>query len=350
MTKNQKINKTEETVINFILEGLEKGELVWQKTWNGSTGVLPINHKTKTVYNGLNCYLSWVALERGYKQNEWLTYNQALAKLGVKKVYEDKKFSHYEDAKGNKTTELPKVVKTRDDGEKQKMCPVEHWSIKHRLREGWKYYTDKQYREAIEGGLHEKKDFASWWACDNVYYVYNIEQTTLPLPKVRKAKKFKKTGAEKIIDEVLSGYKGSPDFAYCKATENPCYIPTIDAVRVPTPEQFKSKFNGTGQIHLASAVFHELTHSTGAEKRLSRVGITDFTLFEKHKENYANEELIAEMGACMMMAYHNLDTSDTVKNSQAYIKGWLSRLSDDKSLIPVAIRQSNSAVRHILGI
>ena len=97
-------------------------------------------------------------------------------------------------------------------------------------------------------------------------------------------------------------------------------------------------------------MFHELTHSTGAEKRLSRIGITDFTLFEKHKENYANEELIAEMGACMMMAYHNLDSSETVENSQAYIKGWLSRLSDDKSLIPVAIRQSNSAVRHILGI
>jgi len=51
-----------------------------------------------------------------------------------------------------------------------------------------------------------------------------------------------------------------------------------------------------------------------------------------------------------MMAYHNLDTSDTVENSQAYVKGWLSRLSNDRSLIPVAIRQSNSSVRHILGI
>ena len=83
---------------------------------------------------------------------------------------------------------------------------------------------------------------------------------------------------------------------------------------------------------------------------MSREGVTNLAMFDEHKKRYANEELIAEMGACMMMAYHNLDTSETVKNSQAYIKGWLSRLRDDKSFIPVAIRQSNSAVRHILGI
>jgi antirestriction protein ArdC len=127
-------------------------------------------------------------------------------------------------------------------------------------------------------------------------------------------------------------------------------MPMIDAVRVPKAEQFKSKHNGTGGNYYASTCFHEFIHSTGAEQRLNRVGITDFIAFEKHKENYANEELIAEMGACMLMAYHNLDTSETIENSQAYIKGWLSRLSDDKSLIPVAIRQSNSAVRHILSI
>jgi antirestriction protein ArdC len=350
MTDKQKVNKCQEYVEKFILDGLEKGDIVWQKTWNGSSGVLPINHTTKKAYRGLNQYLSWVALEQGYTHNEWLTYNQALAKFGVKKVYKEKfKFSHYEDMKGNKV-DAPKVVKARDDGESQKMCPVEHWSVKHRLREGWKYYSDKAYNDAIKQGLYEKKDFASWWACNNVYYVYNIEQTTLPLPKVKKAKKYRKTGAEKIVEEVLSGYEGCPDFAYSETTETPCYIPSLDAVRVPTPEQFKSKFNGTGQLHLASTVFHELTHSTGAEKRLSRVGVTDIALFDKHKERYAEEELVAEMGACMMMQYFNLDNSETTNNSQAYVKGWLSRLSDDKGIISSAIRQSNRAVCHILPI
>ena len=349
MTQTQKVNKCQEYVEKLILEGLERGDIVWQRSWNGSSGVLPVNHTTKKAYRGLNQYLSWVALEQGYAHNEWLTYNQALAKLGVKKVYKDKKFSHYEDVKGNKTTELPKVVKARDDGEKQKMCPVEHWSVKHRLREGWKYYSDKAYNDAIKEGLYERKDFASWWACDNVYYVYNIEQTTLPLPKVRKSKKYRKTGAEKVIEDVLSGYENPPDFAYVDG-EKACYMPVLDAVRVPMPEQFKSKHNGTGQLHLASTVFHELTHSTGHESRLSRVGVTDIALFDKHKERYAEEELVAEMGACMMMQYFNLDNKETIDNSQAYVKGWLSRLSDDKSIISSAIRQSNRAVCHILPI
>ena len=343
MTKDQKVNKTEETVINFILEGLEKGELVWQKTWNGSTGILPINHTTKTAYNGLNCYLSWVALERGYKHNEWLTWNQIANMKGLTKVGSGKYF-HLEDSDGNKVKGEKMIKKD------EKPCPVEYWKLNHRLKDGGNYFTDKDYKKALKDGVYERADFQSWWSLANVYYVYNVEQSTLPLPKVRKAKKFKKTGAEKIIDEVLANYEGCPDFAYSKTTKHPCYMPVSHAVRVPTPEQYKSKHNGTGQLHLAHSVFHELNHSTGHESILSRIGITDFSAFEKHKENYANEELIAEMGACMMMAYYNLDTTDTVKNSQAYIKGWLSRLSDDKSLIPVAIRQSNSAVRRILGI
>ena len=342
MTKDKKVNKTEETVTNFILEGLEKGELVWQRTWNGSTGILPINHKTKTAYNGLNCYLSWVALERGYVHNEWLTWNQVASMKGLTKVGKGK-FFHLEDSDGN-TVKGEKMIK-----KDEKACPVEYWKLNHRLRDTGKYFTDKDYKKALKDGTHERSDFQSWWSLANVYYVYNVEQTTLPMPKVRKAKKFKKTGAEKVVEQVYDGYKDAPDFSSMD-TNKACYIPMLDAVRVPKAEQFKSKHNGTGGNHYASTCFHEFVHSTGAEKRLSRIGITDFIAFEKHKENYANEELIAEMGACMMMAFHNLDTSGTVENSQAYIKGWLSRLSDDKSLIPVAIRQSNSAVRHILGI
>jgi len=347
MTKSKKVNKTEEIVIDFILNGLEKGELVWQKTWNGATGILPINHRTKTAYNGLNCYLSWVALEQGYVHNEWLTMNQVIAMKGLNKVGNGKFYS-FEDEKGNKVKGV-KLLKKRKDGNKQKACPVEYWRLNHREKDTGKYFTDKDYRKALQEGTHERADFMSWWSLANVYYVFNVEQTTLPMPKAKKAKKFKKTGAEKIVEQVYKGYINPPDFSSMD-TEGACYIPRLDAVRVPKAGQFKSKHNGTGGNHYASTCFHEFIHSAGAEKRLNRVGITDFALFDKHKENYANEELIAEMGACMMMAYHNLDTSDTVENSQAYVKGWLSRLSNDRSLIPVAIRQSNSSVRHILGI
>ena len=345
MTKSQKVNKTEEIVTNYILDGLKKGELVWTKTWNGATGILPINHKSKTAYNGLNCYLSWVAIEKGYDHNEWLTMNQIIEMKGLTKG--KGRFGGLLDKNGERVKGV-KLLKTRDDGKKQTACPVERWGRIYRRKEDWKFFTEANYKKAIEDGC-DKDEFSMFWRLLGVYYVFNIQQTTLPLPKVRKAKKFRTTGAEKIVEEVYKGFKNPPQFKKVN-TNDACYYPLRDIVQMPKAEQFKSKFNGTGGNYYASTCFHEFIHSTGHKDRLSREGVVNIDLFGKHKETYANEELIAEMGACMMMAYHNLDTKDTINNSQAYVKGWLSRLENNKELIPMAIKQSNRAVRHILDI
>ena len=95
-----------------------------------------------------------------------------------------------------------------------------------------------------------------------------------------------------------------------------------------------------------STLFHELTHSTGHQKRLNRSTLTDLCPFGS--TNYSKEELVAEMGAAMLAGHAGIENK-VVDNSAAYIGGWLSRLKSDKKLAVHAAAQAQKAVDHILG-
>ena len=337
-----KLSAVESRVQQLVLDGIKKGELMWQKPWAGGTGIMPKNHISGVTYKGANLYLSFVAQSEGYKHNEWVTFNQVVAKLGLTKVRQGK-FYWFEDKDGKKYD--GKILKPREDGEKQKACPVEYWTINYRERETGKYFTKKQFDEAIKKGTHTKEDFRTWWSLGRVHYVYNIEQTVLPLPKIKKSK-FRTTGAEKIVDGVIKGYNKAPKVNIIDS-DRAFYSPSQDSVTCPTPAQHKTKFNGTGQFHYASTMFHELVHSTGHKDRLAREGVVNLNMFGDH--SYAKEEIVAESGSCMLMQFHNLDCSSAVKNTQAYLKGWAKSLKKDPTMITEALRESSRAVMHILG-
>jgi len=349
MTKAKKteikndLSAVEKKVQELVLAGLDKGELMWQKPWAGGGGMLPINHLTKRAFQGANLYLSFVAQSEGYEHNEWLTLNQILTKMGLTKKRMGKAF-WFEDKDGNKSKWYD-VIKKREDGEKQKCYPVEFWTINYRERETGKYFTAAMFKKAIEAGTHTEEDFRKWWALGKTHYVYNVAQTMLPQPKVKKTK-YRTTGAEKVVASVLDGYKKSPKVNIIKS-DRAFYSPSQDSVTCPTAAQHKAKYNGTGQFHFASTMFHELVHSTGHKNRLNREGVVNLNMFGDH--SYAKEELVAESGSCMLMQYHNLDCSSTVKNTQAYIKSWNKTLKADPKMITQALRESSRAVMHILG-
>ena len=66
------------------------------------------------------------------------------------------------------------------------------------------------------------------------------------------------------------------------------------------------------------------------------------------KEKYAFEELVAEIGACLLMHHFNLKTAATMPNSCSYIKGWLSGLENDSKYIFSAAAQASKAVDLVL--
>lgn len=117
------------------------------------------------------------------------------------------------------------------------------------------------------------------------------------------------------------------------------YRPSTDEVVLPIRKQFMS----TAEYY--STVFHELTHSTGHASRLNR--LTQAAFFGS--EDYSKEELVAEIGAAALVNHVGLETSNSIRNSAAYIQNWLQVLRDDKRFIVSASGKAEKAVNLILG-
>ena len=71
-----------------------------------------------------------------------------------------------------------------------------------------------------------------------------------------------------------------------------------------------------------STIFHELTHSTGHGRRLNRIDKTAHF----GSEEYSKEELVAEIGASVLVNHAGLETVSSFRNSTAYIQNWLTVL------------------------
>jgi antirestriction protein ArdC len=96
-----------------------------------------------------------------------------------------------------------------------------------------------------------------------------------------------------------------------------------------------------------STLFHELVHSTGSEKRLGRKSITEMAEFGS--EEYSIEELIAELGAAYLCSFTGILNKE-IRNTVAYIDGWLSKLKNDKRFIVLASGQAQRAIDCIMNV
>lgn len=116
--------------------------------------------------------------------------------------------------------------------------------------------------------------------------------------------------------------------------------------------------SSTDEIHLSlreqfpkiaeyySTAFHEATHSTGHKRRLDRLS----SPAGFGSENYSKEELVAEMGAAILMNELGIETGSSFKNSAAYIQSWLRALQNDNRMIVSAAGKAEKAVKLIMGI
>ena len=112
-----------------------------------------------------------------------------------------------------------------------------------------------------------------------------------------------------------------------------------DTINMPLKETFASIES------YYSALFHELVHSTGHQKRLNRETMNES--FE-NEDLYSVEELIAEFGATYLCSHSRILASE-IDNSAAYIDGWLQKLRNDKQFIVTATTHAQKAVEYILN-
>lgn len=263
-----------ETVTNAIIEQLETGTRPWAQSWKGLTQRRPLRHNG-VPYRGINTMLLWIAQSAaGYGNSTWMTYRQA-TELGGQ-VRKGEKSTHIVYANAVERTD------TNDAGEE----------TKSRIPFMKAYYVfNVEQIDGLPEQFYFKPDFAE-----------TLEEELVRLDHVDAF--FKATGAT-----IKEG--GNRAF----------YRPSDDTVTMPHFAAFVSA------EAYAAVLAHEIVHWTGASSRLDRIKTTAFGT-----EEYAKEELIAELGAAFIGADLGLQI-DPREDHASYIASWLKALKNDKRAI-----------------
>lgn len=172
------------------------------------------------------------------------------------------------------------------------------------------------------------------------YNVFHISQ----VEGVEPLKEKLNTEIEPIeeADRIIKDYVDREHITFKECiSDKAFYRPMTDTVVVPLKEQYKN-INSFYQV-----AFHEITHSTGAQKRLDR-DIKELAPFGS--EIYSKEELVAELGSAFLINHLGIETEGTFQNSASYIESWLQVLRNDNKFIVSASSKAEKAVNYILGI
>lgn len=273
-------------VTDRIIEQMQNGVIPWHKPWRGfSAGA--VSYATGKPYSLLNQLLLGLP-------GEYLTFKQIM------------------DAKG-------RVKK----GEKASfVC----------------FFKQMSYTETIRNEQGEEEKKSHTFPMLRYYNVFHISQCEGLESRIKEEEKSSIQPNERA-EQVAGGYFQRENCKLMKTeSDRAFYNPGRDCVVVPLMEQF-------GEVdEYYSTLFHETTHSTGAEKRLNREFSCNFG-----SDPYAKEELVAELGAAFLCNYCGLDSDKAFKNSAAYIQGWVRRFKEDKKMIVSAASKAEKAVKFILN-
>ena len=119
--------------------------------------------------------------------------------------------------------------------------------------------------------------------------------------------------------------------ALVKGGDRAYYRESSDEIVIPKRYNFKND-----ESYLATFA-HEAVHSTKHKSRLNRKDLT-----------YANEELVAELGAylvCNRLQISNLDT----QNHAAYLEAWCPMLKSDPKILFKSLANASKAADMVIG-
>lgn len=311
----------ESKIVKAIIKCIEtKGVLPWHNELIVSQikgTAMPVTlGANKKPYRGVNAFLTamYMVVE-GYDSNQFMTFN-AIKKAG---------------GSVNKgATGCPIVL------------PIFRYYDKNKNS-----YTEQQIKEMTEEEKEEKRIRQRFIGLQQ-YVVFNLSQTTLEYKKISldeiteevKSQLKKNEEAEDIVNGYLQS--GGPGLIRTVSVRGTCcYQPYVDKVLVPEIENFKS------EAGYYATLFHELIHSTGHESRLNR----DFTGSFGTK-SYAEEELIAELGASLLMESTPYKLEEYIDNSAAYLASWtkaITEIEDFDKVLYWSFSGARKAANWVLG-
>ena len=180
-----------------------------------------------------------------------------------------------------------------------------------------------------------KKKHIPFLRYSNVFNVEQCEGLEGKLPEAPEKLDFQPI---ELCERIVNGFDNPP--TRIDGNDRAFYRPPTDELGMPTKDSFSSVEG------YYATLFHEMTHATGHQSRLHRDEVVGTGMFGG--EDYSREELVAEMGAAMLCGEAGI-SPETIENSAAYLKGWLSKLRDDKRLIVTAASRAQKAADLILG-
>jgi antirestriction protein ArdC len=176
-----------------------------------------------------------------------------------------------------------------------------------------------------------EKQFSGWGSSQ----VFNNQQTERPLPRAEREDVDPTVGHEAaaaIVAKMDADLRHGGGRAFYSVRE--------DFIMVPEAGQFKTVAD------YWATVMHEHAHWTGAQSRLSRDGIVKFTSFGT--EDYAYEELVAEMGSAFVCKHIGVEREGLFDNHVAYLASWKKKLREDPGAVRRAAQEAGKVMRYLL--
>lgn len=319
--QNKEKQSFREQMAEAFIKSLEENPKHWIKKWSSNETGRAFNMSSGIPYSGNNAiWLKFVETNNGYNDPRWLTFNQVI-KMN-EKLKDDEKIR------------IPKGTK---------MTKVEYYFMYDNLNHktiDWVIYnslSEKDKKEVVS--VEDKKTGETvvkqrYVLCSKDHYVFNAAQLE-NIPKFEVERTVNDIEPSLIVDSIAEGMGVQ---IIEKEQDRAFYTPLNDQIVLPCRYQFDSDYD-----YQATAL-HELGHATGHSKRLNRTLSTRFG-----SEEYAYEELVAEMTSCFMSEYVESPMSEAdMENHVAYVQSWIKSIKNDKNYLFKAIKEANKAADYMI--
>ena len=291
-----------QVVTDKVIELLEAGTVPWQRPWNQYG--LARNYATGHVYTGINAFL--LNFFPSFDVPFYLTYKQAQALGGQVR-------------KGAKaeTVYFFKTLYKDADGKNLKPAQVA------KLGSGDKFVK----------AIPMPRTF-------HLFNIADVDGIDFEIPELSD----NPNAPIEECDNFVTSLQSVPEICH-QDLNHAFYAPKADQINMPPLPRFSSP------EAYYKTLFHEVTHSTGHDSRLSRPGITlPMEQRVPGSEPHAHEELIAELGAVYLCHHAGITRQPLQENAAAYIDGYLGLLKNDKRFLFQASSQAQKAVNFLLEV
>ena len=315
-----------ERFTELMIEKIQSFQGNWKKPWFMPGAAIPPQNLSGRHYNGGNYLMLMLQAEKmGYDIPVWGTFDRITNLNYIK----DKNGNVFQarDKNGNK---LPMVAVNK--GEKSFPVFLTTFTVVNPQTKERIPYDD--YRNLSKEEQAKYKVYPKL----QVFNVFNVAgQTNIAETRPELYEKLKQLAAGQIVHQ--GDLKSDPaidrmiddNLFFCPINQvkgdKAYYSPARDEIVIPTREQF---IDGEA---FATNTLHECAHATGAASRLNRTMGHAFG-----SEEYAKEELTAELSAALIASQHGL-TKHVKNDSAAYLKSWLGSLQQGPDFLKTVLSE-----------